>query len=202
MPIGLKIEIRGDEVDLLLDRFMAGLTDLTPLNEQVGTRATEVTRSHLVAIAQSRHATANRLGATPTGHWGQAAEKTTFSADQQGAIISIEQPGIGRVAHDVTIVPGPGKTYLTLAAIAAAYGQLARRVPDLTFMIRMVDGLRRAVALARVEGEGKDKTETVWYWLVTSVTQKQDRTLLPSDEEYRLAALAGVRDFVDRVLAA
>lgn len=202
MSIGLEINIRDPGVDELLDRFLAGLTDLQPLNEQVGTRGTELTRNHLVAIAQTRHATAQRLGATPTGHWGQAAEKTSFEANQEGAIISIDQPGISRVAHDVTIVPDAGKKYLTLPAIAEAYGQRAYRVPDLTLMIRMVDGSRRAVALARVEGEGKDRTETVWYWLVKSVTQTQDRTLLPSDEEYNLAALAGCRDFVDRLLAA
>lgn len=202
MPIGLQIEVRDAGVDALLDKFMAGLTDLQPLNEQVGLRGSELTRNHLVAIAQTRHATANRLGAVPTGHWAQAAEKTSFAADQEGAIISIDQPGIGRVAHDVTIVPEPPSKYLTLPAIAEAYGQRARRIPDLTLLIRFVDGRRRAVALARVTGKGQEKTETVFYWLVESVTQRQDRTLLPSDEEYRLATLAGCRDFVDRLLAA
>jgi hypothetical protein len=200
--IGLQIDVRSAEVDQLVSRLLDGLTDLTPLNEQVGIRTTERTRNHLVAIAQTRHATATRLGATPSGHWGQAAEKTSFQANQEGAIISIEQPGIGRVAHDVTIEPGPGKKYLTLPAIAAAYNQRAYRISGLHVMVRFLEGERRAVALAMDSGEGKDRVETVWYWLVTSVTQKQDRTLLPSDEEYNLAALAGVRDFVDRLLAA
>lgn len=201
MPIGLQIEVRGAEVELLLDQFLERLTDRTSMNEAVGIRGTEVTRSHLVAIAQSRHATAQRLGAPPSGHWGQAAEKTTFTANQEGATVSIEQPGIGRVAHDVTITPGSGKKYLTLPAIAAAYNQRAYRISGLHVMVRFIGGERRAVALATKTGAGADRVETVWYWLVQSVTQKQDRTLLPSDEEYRLAALAGVRDFVDRLLA-
>lgn len=200
--IGLEIKVHSASVDALLDKFLANLTDLEPLNESVGVRTTERTRNHLVAIARSRHATAQRLGAPPSGHWGQAAEKTSFEANQAGVTISIEQPGIGRVAHDVTIEPGPGKKYLTLPAIAAAYNQRAYRISGMHVMVRFINGERRAVALAMSSGKGADRVETVWYWLVKSVTQKQDRTLLPSDEEYRLAALAGVTDFVDRLLAA
>jgi hypothetical protein len=65
-------------------------------------------------------------------------------------------------------------------------------------MIRWKDGQRRAVAL--IQAEGKPNAGTVWYWLVKSVHQRQDRSLLPTDEEYRLAALEGVRDFLDRVV--
>ena len=201
MNIGLEIRVRSADVDRKLQAFFTQISDRTEMNQAIGERARELTRNHLVAIAQSRHATAERLGAAPSGHWGQAAEKTTSTADQTGAIVSIAQPGIGRVAHDVEITPGAGKTYLTIAAIADAYNKKATTVPDLTMMIRWKDGQRRAVALVQSHGQGKEKTVTVWYWLVKSVHQKQDRTLLPSDEEYRLSALAGVRDFVDRLLA-
>jgi|SRR5581483_8260944 len=198
MSIGLRIEVKSEEVDAQLGRFMAGLTNREPMNELVRDRARELTRNHLVAIAETRHATAERLGAQPTGHWAQAAEKTTSEADEEGATISIEQPGIGRAAHDVTIVPGGGKKYLTIPAIAAAYGKRAVTVPDLTVLIRWKDGERRAVAL--IQAEGKPGAGTVWYWLVKSVFQPQDRSLLPSDEQYRLAALQGVREYVDQLL--
>lgn len=201
MSISLHIEVRGEQVRALLDRFTSGIDDRTALHQHVGLRGRELTRNHLVAIAQTRHATAYRLGATPSGHWGQAAEKTSFRADNESATISINQPGISRVAHDVTILPRAGKKYLTIPAIAAAYNQRATRIEGLRMMVRWINGSRRAVALAMVAGEGKAKTETVWYWLVSHVTQRQDRTLLPGDEEYRLAALAGVRDYVDRLLA-
>lgn len=200
MSIGITIDVRDAAVRQRIDLFLQRLTDRTELHGAIGDRAQKLTRSHLVAIAQSRHATAERLGAAPSGHWAQAAEKTTFTANAQSATVSIRQPGIGRVAHDVTIAPGAGKTYLTIPAIAAAYNRRAPTVPDLTMMIRWKDGRRRAVALAKVEGKGKARTETVWYWLVKSVRQKQDRTLLPSDDEYLLSALAGVRDYIDYVL--
>lgn len=199
MNIGVKIEVRSAETDEKLQRFLASLTDRRELHEHVGDRVEKVTKSHLVAIAQTRHATAQRLGAAPSGHWAQAAEKTSVSADDSGATISISQPGIGRVAHDVKIVPGAGKKYLTLPAIAEAYNQRAYRVPGLRAMVRWINGERRAVALAK-RGEGDQAKETVWYWLVKSVHQKQDRTLLPSDEEYRLSALTGVRDYIDSLL--
>jgi len=35
---------------------------------------------------------------------------------------------------------------------------------------------------------------------VKSLFQPQDRTLLPNDEQYRLAALEGVRGYMDRLL--
>lgn len=201
MSIGLTIEVKSAELEARLQKFMAGLSDRTELHEGIGARATELTRNHLVAIAQSRHATAERLGASPTGFWGQGVEKTTFTADEKGATVSIRQPGVGRAFHDVTTEPGAGKKYLTLPAIAEAYGKVARSVPDLTAMIRWKDGQRRAVALAKVSGKGKERTETAWYWLVKSVRQKQDRTLLPSDEEYRLIALVATRDYLDKHFA-
>lgn len=198
MSIGLTITVHSEEVDAKLREFNSGLTSRTPMNESVGKRAGELTRNYLVNIAETRHATAQRLGAAPTGHWAQAAEKTTNEADETGATVTINQPGIGRVAHDVTIVPGGGRKYLTIPAIAAAYGKRAATVPDLAVLIRWKEGQRRAIAL--IQAEGKSGAGTVWYWLVKSVFQPQDRSLLPSDEQYRLAALQGVRDYVDRLL--
>jgi hypothetical protein len=202
VSIGLQIEIRSADVDLALQGFFDGIRDRAELHQQVGTRARDLTRSHLVAIAQTRHATAERLGATPSGYWAQAAEKTTFAADAEAATVSIKQKGIGRVAHDITITPGAGKKYLTIPAIAEAYNQRAYRVAGLHAMVRWINGERRAIAMSMTQGTGKARTETVWYWLVRSVTQLQDRTLLPSDEEYRLAALAGISDYIDSLLAA
>ena len=54
--------------------------------------------------------------------------------------------------------------------------------------------------MALIQAEGKPGAGTVWYWLVKSVFQPQDRTLLPNDEQYRLTALKGVHDYMDRLL--
>lgn len=199
MSISVTIDVRDAETRRKVDLFMARLTDRTELHGKIGERARELTRNHLVAIAQTRHATANRLGATPSGHWAQAAERTSSRADAEKATVTISQPGIGRAAHDVEIFPGPGKKYLTIPAIAAAYNQRAYRL-DLKPIIRFIDGSRRAIGLGKVTGKGKERKETIWYWLVKSVRQKQDRTLLPSDQEYEIVALAGTRDYIDKLL--
>lgn len=214
--VALTIEVHGEKVRATLGRFNDMITDRTGLNRSIGERARELTRNHLIEIAQTRHATASRLGAAPSGHWGQAAEKTTFQADADGATVTINQPGIGRVGHDVKIKPGAGKKYLAIPAIAEAYNRRAYRMTNLTVMVRMKDGKRTAVALqerkaseiryGRIKKNGSrtvthvsSRIGNVWYWLVKEVNQKQDRTLLPSDEQYRLSVLAGVRDYVDRL---
>jgi hypothetical protein len=216
MNIGLEIQVRSADVDRKLQAFFAQISDRTEMNQAIGERARELTRNHLVAIAESRHATAERLGATPSGHWGQAAEKTTFEADGIGATVSVHQRGISRVAHDVEIKPGEGKKYLTIPAIAEAYNQRAYRVPGLHLIfgrkageaarpIALGTGAASEIKYGRIRKDGSRKIThtasqlgTIWYWLVKSVHQKQDRTLLPSDEEYRLSALAGVRDFLSK----
>jgi hypothetical protein len=54
--------------------------------------------------------------------------------------------------------------------------------------------------VALIQAEGKPGAGTVWYWLVKSVFQRQDRTLLPNDEQYRLAALEAVHDYMGWLL--
>jgi len=68
MSVGIRIEVQSQEVEARLRRLMAGLTSRTPMNTMIGEHAAELTRNHLVAIAQTRHDTAERLGAAPTGH--------------------------------------------------------------------------------------------------------------------------------------
>jgi len=194
MSLTISVDIK-DGVTPLVGRFVEGLTDRTGLHEAIGIRDRNLIRDHFIVIAQTRHDTANRLGAEPSGHWAQAAEKTTFRADSDATTVSINQPGIGRAVHDVTIVPGAGKQWLTIPLIAEAYNQRAYRVPGL--FMPGAKGAKKHVLAKR----GADGTLRFWYALVKSVTQKQDRTLLPSDEELRLAAFQGVRDYVDFLLS-
>jgi hypothetical protein len=182
-----------------LGRLVAGLSDTgrAHLHEMILGRVLELTREHLREIAQTRHDTANKLGASPTGHWAQAAEKTSGTYDETAATVTVSQPGIGRVAHPITILPGPGKEALTLPLIAPAYGQRAYRVPGLFVWKSPTSG---NAFLA--QSEGHPGALVLWYLLVKSVVQEQDRTLLPSDELYRAAALQGCVDYADYLLAA
>jgi hypothetical protein len=187
--IGLQINA-VDGASPKLEKFLSGLKQRRGLHQMMGNRVQALVRDHLIKLAGSRHATADRLGATPSGHLGKAAEKVaspaSVRAGEDEAALVINHPGIGRAFHDVTIKPTKSK-YLTIPLIAEAYNRRAYRVPDLFV-------LKGTPLLAKTDGDGKIK---VWYRLVKSVRQKQDRTLLPSDEEIRQAALAGVGDYID-----
>lgn len=180
-----------------MGQLIAGLGNRTGLHEAVGREALGLTRNHLIHLAATRHATAQRLGASPTGHWAQAAEKTTESHDASAATITIRQPGIGRAAHDVTIRPKAGKKFLTIPLAAEAYGNRAYRMNN-TFFLRSKEG---KLFIARQNSGARGGSLVLLYLLVKSVFQKQDRTLLPSENEYRVAAKLGVRNYVSYLLA-
>ena len=184
----LTIDIR-DGASPRLRAFLAGLTGTDRLHASIAQRALTLTHSYFSELAATRHATANALGATPTGHWSQAADRTTVTSDAAGVTLSIDQPGIGRAAHEVTITPSGGRQFLTIPLTAASYGRPAENFPDL-FVLRPQQS--HALFLAHKEGDDL----SLLYALVRDVTQPQDRTLLPSDEDYTQAALSGVSDYL------
>lgn len=185
--IQLDVDVTG-EAGHNVDAFLAALRDRRGLHGAIATLAFEVTRAHLRDL--NRHETAERLGAAPTGHWEEAAEKTLATFDAESAVVTIAQPGIRRVAGPITISPQSGR-YLTIPVIAAAYGRRAGEFADLEFALL---GPRRTPALVRPGPAGQ--AGTVFYLLVEQVTQPQDRSLLPSDEVYRQCALQGTRDYL------
>ena len=168
------------------------LTDRRGMHNAMGFAARNLTRDHLNDIATSRHATASRLGATPSGHWAQAAEKTTMESDATSATVTISHPGIGRALHDVDITPGAGKKFLTIPLLAQAYNLRAARVEGLF----VAKGKNGGLFLAKKESEDKDAPVRAWYLLVPSVHQAQDRSLLPSNTEYERAAVDGAIDYL------
>ncbi|MEG1427794.1 MAG: hypothetical protein RSC76_08920 [Oscillospiraceae bacterium] len=68
-------------------------------------------RRHLRQIAQTRHASANRLGATPTRHFEHANVFAEASADD--AHVHIKLPGLARAFVPITITPAPKKSSST-----------------------------------------------------------------------------------------
>jgi hypothetical protein len=184
----------SDAVIPRLGQFVEQLRDRTGLHEAIGRRALHVTRDWLIEIAQTRHNSAQRLGAEPSGFWGRAAEQVHSEADQEAATVTVSGPGIGRAAHDVDIEPGEGKKFLTIPLCAEAYNQRAYRVPGLFVFKGTMGGLFLAA-------KNPDGSLNIWYALVASVHQQQDRSLLPSDTDYTLAAMEGAHDYVSYLLS-
>ena len=177
----------------MLQRFKQELAGTSDLNEAVGMQVRADVRDYLIAVAGSRHASAIRLGATPSGHWAQAAEKTTFAATAESVTVSVKHPGIRRAVQDIDILPGPGKKYLTIPLIAAAYNVRAYRMRGLFFKLS-----KQGNPILWMK-EGKSIRPV--YLLKPAVHQKQDRTLLPAEEALRKSALMGVRTFVRSLIA-
>jgi len=177
MPEVLAINVTGAElVDRDLNTLLAGLRDRRPLHASIATEATEMTREYLQGL--NRHASAERLGATPTNFRERNALSLQPSCDDAAAYILIPRnTGLGRAFHDVLILPGSGKTYLTIPACARTYGKVVRDFPADTFRFVIYQG-RYPGLVFRDDGE-------LGYWLRRQVLQRQDRTLLPSNEDWR-----------------
>jgi hypothetical protein len=164
----------------------------TFVNGYIGRAMQNEVRDYLRNIAQTRHATAESLGATPTGFWGFASENVgrpdALSIDADGVTVTVMSPGIGRADHDVDIFPGPGKQWLTIPANAAAYGN--RFLVGTAERARFKDGVMLP----------PKNPDAPLYVFTKEVHQKQDRSLLPSDAELKAAAREGAADGIDALI--
>jgi hypothetical protein len=195
--LSLTVDI-ADAVGPRLSAFVDGLENRQGLNERIADRERNLVRDYFDELSATRHDTANRLGAEPSGFWDQARDGASSMATEEEAVVSITKAGIGRAGHDVTITPGPGKQFLTIPLIAEAYNKRAYTVPGLFALREKAEEGKSSLVLFKKEEDG---TITPWYALVRSVTQLQDRTMLPSDEALLNEAIAGVRDYIDQLIA-
>jgi hypothetical protein len=190
MRIGVSITV--PEGPRRLFASLRGSLAARDLNQAMGEEVQVLTAEYLRRLSGERHDTANALAGTSdsssiqTGFLSQAAEKVAspgaLAVDSEAATLTIDHPGMMRAFGPVTISPKNAKS-LAIPVNAIAYGKRARSlwatlplfIPKGCNFIAMKDG-KSIIAL---------------YILVRSVTQKQDRSLLPSDEEWRDAAAVG-----------
>lgn len=194
-----------DTVTPALKFLVEDLTDLTPLNKRIADAAEVVTREHILfRAAPTRHKTADRLGAQPTGYLTRRGNAIESASDAEGATITLGgAPEIfARVEGPVTITPVSSK-YLTIPASPQAYGRRAREMQGLK-PIR----LGRSLALVEesdsgspIKGDKSGRRIVVHYWLKESVTLPQDRGLLPTEEQYIVAAEGAADDMLREELA-
>lgn len=174
----MKLQITvDDQVTPSLHRLQAGLISPRDLNELMATAVAEEIRVHMLDMGDYRHATASRLGAKPTGHFQKIAAAVESHANDSEAYITVPSwSGLSRAFRDVTIEPTSGKKWLTIPATAAAYGRRAGDFSDLKFVPL---GKDLAALMTRAKSDAK---MTPVFWLKKRIFQKQDRSLLPSDE--------------------
>lgn len=188
--ISLELDTSFDTATPFLVRLSGAITgDRTLLHDYVSRRAAETARRHVRTIAPGRHSTADRLGARRTGFLERAAGSIEPAADGRAAYLEFPRSfGLHRAFGPLLIVPVRGGKYLTIPAIAEAYG---RRAGEITGLVFKILGRHRALVMMRNEREFD-----VFYWLVRSVTLEQDRLLMPSEFDFALAAEKGAEDLI------
>jgi len=177
-----------------LGKALAG--DRGPLHSAIAQGVMEDTAKFLKKSAS--HRTAGRLGAAPTGFRARNASALSAQADGTQAVLLIpRRTGLGRAFGEVVLLPGSGRTYLTISAHQETYGRVVRDFPEETFKFAVIGGHFNFCALVFRTTAGRHQKGEVGYWLKRKIIQKQDRTLLPSDAEWR----EGARDHANIYLA-
>lgn len=170
--------------------------------KQVAGRAgVRTVQDHLRGLDKSR---ANALGGRRTHFYAAAAMSTNYRTVSDGALISIPHQGFAQRYHGGTIKPVNTK-YLTIPARPEAHGHAASDFNDLEPLIRYRDGAPRAIALVDRQRSNTSTRETtggdIYFWLVKSVTQAADSTVLPSEDTIAADALQAISSYVDRQIA-
>lgn len=158
-------------------------------------RVSELVRRHLSHASATRHETADRLGANRTGFLEEGARSgVTPYATADEAEVLIRVPGISRTFRDLTVTPKTAKA-LTIPLDALAYSRHASEVRALGWELFRPKG--KNVLMGTKDGETKSL-----YALVKSAHLRQDRGLLPTDEEISSTAKLSIKQYLQRRFAA
>jgi len=159
----------------------------------VAPAAANLFRTHLFKLNDERP---NRLGGKRTNFFSQAAKATSATAEGGTVKVNVAHVGIRQRVEGGTIRPTNGRKFLTIPARSEAYGTRAKEHPflvpiffrsgagalveadrsDLGARDEALSGRRRGDEPAAAEFE---RGGGVWFWLVKSVTQRPDPTVLP-----------------------
>lgn len=126
--LSIKIDVRDAAVRNHCQGLLARVKDRRRLHRAIGRGALELTRDYLTALGETRHRTAEALGAEPTNYFDKAAKNTSMTSDAESATVSVRAPGITRSARAITIRPTDGREWLTLPLTGAAYGHTVSQV--------------------------------------------------------------------------
>ena len=203
----------GPTADVL--RRMRGIG----LTRAIGRAVQLECREHLRGLAQTRHATARRLGGTPSNILAQAAEQVALennlTAERDQATIDVTSPALVRAFRDVLILPSEGRKYLTFPVVGAAYNKRATTFSSLRLAFRRIGGQVKCIGLempvryitrrAR-KGLGAERAPksmgVLFYVFRRQALQKQDPTLLPSEPQMQAAAALGAADYMTELQSA
>lgn len=198
MSLSVEIEV-SDQLTPYLARVHAKLTDRTDLHAYMAPHLEALTKEHLNDISRTgfRHRTATRLGAKQSGHLLRAASAIESGHDGESAWLTFPRiTGLSRAfrAYHITTPTASGKKWLAIPAIASAYNRRPREFSDLKFI--PFGGKHAGNLAALVKRTQSERKFMVVYWLKKEVRIPQDRTLLPSDQDYTEIAEAVTGEYI------
>lgn len=184
---GINVNLTAEETSVLgeLQRGLSG--DRTELHSFMAPPIEARTVSWLQGLGGTRHATANALGATPTGFLTSAAGTVQARGTADGVELAMQSAGLSRAFRDYDLRPVRAK-YLTIPVRAEAYGKRAREFDLKPGRATLPDGTAGPLSLGTV---GADGSFTAFFRLVKKAHQPADRTLLPGDDDWLAAAEDG-----------
>lgn len=163
----------------------------------------------------------NALGGDRTHFYSSTGQGVTSERIPDGVRFSINQLGIRQRYQGGVIEPTGGKRYLTIPAIAEAYGRRAGEFSNLRLVFRRRDGQVRAVALEEAPAtevnlgkrgqRKKDNSDVysfaqktggrIYFWLVPRVVQQPDPSVMPSEADFAEAVLAGAEPYAQYLIS-
>jgi hypothetical protein len=189
----------ADKATPALQAMRATLADRAKINAAIGQAVVAECQSYVADSAPDHHKTIQKLGASPTGFLGGAAQGISFESDAGQITVNFRHFWFACVGHDVDIIPVNG-TYLAIPISADSYGRRLRGNFEGGEFYRGPGGKGLFYGMP-VEGS-KPKAFTPLYILVTKAHQPQDRARLPSDEAIQQTALDALAGEIKARIAA
>lgn len=184
-----------DKATPFLAKLKRRLKDRSGLHAALASDAAARTRRWIREAAQTRHVTAQALGATPTGYLGKRAREVEARHDAKNADVVIKGAIFARVFRDVLVLPRRAKM-LTIPVHKDAYGKRARDFQNLILRRSKKTG---AYFLCR---RGRGRSLVPLFMLAKRALLPQDAGLLPTSKHYARWAEAVARQFAKDMLKA
>ena len=148
----------------------------------VGEEAAQLTRDHFFGLAARRHRKQVALN-----FWEDAAGSVGYRPDPAGVVITVDKPGVAQ-RYFGGMIERRNYSHLWIPTEENS----GKSPGEFGKMFKLINpSSNRGVALLK----GR-----VMFYLVPSVTQKEDKSVLPTDAEYEAAAGRGVNAVVDHIL--
>ncbi|NQT94194.1 MAG: hypothetical protein HQ559_15640 [Lentisphaerae bacterium] len=185
-----KISTSGSGVSRFF-KSIAGTLNDQGVKQVAGRAGANTTKGHLRKLDRGRP---NKMGGRRSHFFSAAADSTFFAAVSDGVEIHIAHTGMAQRYYGGTITPVNARA-LAIPARPEAYGRLPRdpELPEL--FVRTWKGGSVAALAAKENGALR-----VYFWLVKSVTQEGDPSVLPSEKYLLNNAALAVNSYLTRKL--